>query len=81
MSMARLRFVVDALQFMVDGKAEFEGETLRGLYETLEDAALQLQAERRHVQQELDRLKLVVQELTDLRCQQVVDEFKASLRK
>lgn len=79
--MGKLRFLVDALQFMSDGKAELEGDALQGLYELLEDAALQLQTERRHVQQELDRLKLVVRELTDLRCQQVVDEFKASLRK
>lgn len=80
MSMGKLRFLVESLQFMADGKAELEGDALQGLYELLEDSVLQVGLERHQLRRRLDEMELINRGLVEMKCQQVVDEFKASLR-
>lgn len=65
MSVARLRFVVDALQFMSAGQAELEGDTLRGLQEILEDACLQIGADRRHLLEKFQKAEKMNTEMTE----------------
>ena len=80
MGIGKLRFLVEALQFMVDGKAELEGDTLQGLYELLEDAVLQAGLERHRLLKDLAGLEQVNKNLCALKSQQIVDDFIASMQ-